>query len=181
MKSLILFSLFSLVVFTLFGQVNPNYHYVNGYTRKDGTYVQGYYRTNPNSTNRDNYSTKPNVNPWTGKPGTVEPDINTNYLSTPTYPSLLTYSTTTYVPNSYYSTVSSSNSQIKYHDRYSFNQRLAIEQLLFDLGLNTGYVDGVFTQATIKAIETLQNVIGVEADGRFGELTLNKLNEIINR
>ena len=45
--------------------------YVNGYTRKDGTYVQGHYRSAPNNTVSDNFSTYGNVNPYTGKPGTV--------------------------------------------------------------------------------------------------------------
>jgi hypothetical protein len=47
--------------------------YVNGYYRSDGTYVQPYYRTRPNSTTLDNYSTKGNVNPYTGQPGTHDP------------------------------------------------------------------------------------------------------------
>ena len=51
-----------------------SFHYVQGYTRSDGTYVPGYYATNPNSTKLDNYSTKGNINPWTGKPGTKSPD-----------------------------------------------------------------------------------------------------------
>ena len=55
-------------------QVNPNYHRVKGYYRKDGTYVRPHYRTNPNSTNRDNYSTLGNTNPHTGKPGWIKPD-----------------------------------------------------------------------------------------------------------
>lgn len=48
--------------------------HVRGYTKKDGTYVAPHERTAPNSTNLDNYSTKGNVNPYTGKPGTKEPD-----------------------------------------------------------------------------------------------------------
>lgn len=44
--------------------------YVNGYTRQDGTYVQPHYRSSPNSTTQDNYSTKGNVNPYTGQQGT---------------------------------------------------------------------------------------------------------------
>ena len=44
--------------------------YVNGYYRSNGTYVQGYYRTKANHTIRDNYSTKGNVNPYSGKSGT---------------------------------------------------------------------------------------------------------------
>jgi hypothetical protein len=48
--------------------------HVNGYTKKDGTYVAPHERTAPNHTNLDNYSTKGNVNPYTGQPGTKEPD-----------------------------------------------------------------------------------------------------------
>lgn len=44
--------------------------YVQGYTRKDGTYVQPHHRSSPNSTTTDNYSTQGNVNPYTGQPGT---------------------------------------------------------------------------------------------------------------
>lgn len=85
MKSFFFTVIFSIIYSLTIAQVNPNYHYVNGYTRKDGTYVKGHYRTNSNSTNTDNYSTKPNVNPWTGKPGTVQPNRrinspNTNYI-----------------------------------------------------------------------------------------------------
>lgn len=47
--------------------------HVKGYTRKDGTYVEPHYRSSPNSTTYDNYSTKGNNNPYTGKQGTVEP------------------------------------------------------------------------------------------------------------
>lgn len=47
--------------------------YVHGYTRKDGTYVEPYHRTAPNTTRLDNYSTYPNVNPYTGQQGTVDP------------------------------------------------------------------------------------------------------------
>lgn len=49
------------------------YHYVHGYTKKDGTYVAPHYQTNPNGTKADNWSTVGNVNPFTGKPGT-KPD-----------------------------------------------------------------------------------------------------------
>lgn len=48
--------------------------HVNGYTKKDGTYVAPHERTAPNNTNLDNYSTKGNVNPYTGQPGTKEPN-----------------------------------------------------------------------------------------------------------
>jgi hypothetical protein len=51
------------------GYVNPSSHYTNGYYRHDGTYVHGYHATDSNGTGTDNYSTKGNVNPWTGQPG----------------------------------------------------------------------------------------------------------------
>lgn len=47
--------------------------WVNGYIRADGTYVAGYYRSAPNNTVIDNYSTKGNTNPYTGQPGYVNP------------------------------------------------------------------------------------------------------------
>lgn len=48
---------------------NPSSGYVQGYSRSDGTYVQPHYRTNPNNTQLDNYSTSGNYNPYTGKTG----------------------------------------------------------------------------------------------------------------
>ncbi|MGB4349387.1 MAG: hypothetical protein WBJ38_07640 [Limnohabitans sp.] len=47
-------------------------HSVNGYVKKNGTYVQPHHATNPNQTQKDNWSSKPNVNPYTGKTGTKE-------------------------------------------------------------------------------------------------------------
>lgn len=44
--------------------------WVNGYTRSDGTYVNGYWRSSPNGTPTDNYSYSGNVNPYTGQVGT---------------------------------------------------------------------------------------------------------------
>lgn len=47
---------------------------VQGYMKKDGTYVAPYVRTAPDSTINNNYSTKPNINPYTGKEGTLAPN-----------------------------------------------------------------------------------------------------------
>lgn len=49
--------------------------HVQGSVRSNGTYVAPHVRTAPNSTVRDNYSTKPNVNPYTGKEGTKIPPL----------------------------------------------------------------------------------------------------------
>lgn len=46
---------------------------VKGYTKSNGTYVAPHNRTAPNRTKGDNWSTKGNVNPYTGKMGTKEP------------------------------------------------------------------------------------------------------------
>lgn len=48
-------------------------HYNNGYYNNRGTYVAPHYSTNPNNTQMDNYSTRGNVNPYTGQPGTRSP------------------------------------------------------------------------------------------------------------
>ena len=52
--------------------------HVDGYTKKDGTYVAPHYRSSPNSTKADNYSTRGNVNPYTGKVGTKDPYATPN-------------------------------------------------------------------------------------------------------
>jgi len=46
---------------------------VRGHYKKDGTYVAPHVRTTPNSSKLDNWSTKGNVNPYTGKDGTKDP------------------------------------------------------------------------------------------------------------
>jgi hypothetical protein len=47
--------------------------YTNGYVRKDGTYVRGYYHSDRDSNPYNNFSTRGNVNPYTGQPGTKDP------------------------------------------------------------------------------------------------------------
>ena len=43
--------------------------HVNGYYKRDGTYVNGYTRSSPDSTNWNNYSTQGNSNPYTRNEG----------------------------------------------------------------------------------------------------------------
>ncbi len=101
LKNLILPLLFFVFGSTsLFGQVNPNSTYVHGYLKSNGTYVSGYYRTTPNNTINDNYSTYPNYNPYTGEQGTIQPTYSYPSYSTPTY-SYPTYSYPTYSTPSY--------------------------------------------------------------------------------
>ena len=66
---------------------------VRGYTRSDGTYVAPHYRSSPNNTRTDNYSTRGNVNPYTGQPGTRDPyaQPRSNPYSTPRTSTLCYY------------------------------------------------------------------------------------------
>ncbi|SNC67903.1 hypothetical protein SAMN06265337_2111 [Hymenobacter gelipurpurascens] len=43
--------------------------YQSGYTKSNGTYVEGHYKSTRNSTNTDNYSTQGNTNPYSGSTG----------------------------------------------------------------------------------------------------------------
>lgn len=60
--------------------------HVSGYTRSNGTVVQGYERSSANNTVTDNYSYKGNSNPYTGSTGTNPYEHDTtspNYNGTP--------------------------------------------------------------------------------------------------
>jgi hypothetical protein len=72
-----------LISFTSIANANQ---YVRGHIRKNGSYVAPYVKTNPNSYVYDNYSTKGNYNPYTGKEGRVNPykslpSKNNNYMN----------------------------------------------------------------------------------------------------
>ena len=73
-----------LIMFALFGSTsamadtslygnrsNPGSVYVQPHIRDNGSYVQGHYRSSPDSSRSNNWSAKGNVNPYTGKKGTV--------------------------------------------------------------------------------------------------------------
>jgi len=63
MKKLILFA-FTFISLSAWADVH-----VRGYTKKNGTYVAPHYRSSPDSSFNNNWSTKGNTNPYTGKPG----------------------------------------------------------------------------------------------------------------
>lgn len=64
---MILKILFTLLLISLTAQADV---WVKGYHRSDGTYVKGHYRSSPDSSVSNNWSTKGNTNPYTGKAGT---------------------------------------------------------------------------------------------------------------
>lgn len=49
---------------------------VRGHQGKNGTYVQPHYRTHPDNSRVNNWSSKGNTNPYTGKQGTKDPYAN---------------------------------------------------------------------------------------------------------
>lgn len=55
---------------------NSQHETVGGYQRRDGTYVAPYERTKANNTLDDNYGTRGNNNPWTGKTGNGQTDYD---------------------------------------------------------------------------------------------------------
>lgn len=77
--------------------------WVNGYTRSNGTYVQGYYRTAPDYTINNNWSTVGNVNPHTGRAGTVSRSSfnSSTYYSAPAYTQSYYSASSTYTTPSY--------------------------------------------------------------------------------
>jgi len=75
MKRLLIILLFFLTPFVIYSQQKSSTDvYVKEYVRKDGTKVRAHHRSAPNSTKNDNFSTRGNTNPYTGKKGWIEPD-----------------------------------------------------------------------------------------------------------
>lgn len=112
MKNLLFAAVMLFISICSFAQTSV---YVNGCTRSNGTNIQGHYRTSPNSTRNDNWSTLGNSNPYTGIAGTKQgdsyfqisiPSYPNNSYSTPSHSSVSLgyYSTPTYSTSTYYST-----------------------------------------------------------------------------
>jgi hypothetical protein len=96
MKKLFFFIAFLLAAVNSFAQTST---YVSGYTNNSGAYVQGYYRTTPNTIRNDNYSTVGNVNPYKGSYGTKAADsyyVAPSTYSSPSYYSISSYTTPVY-------------------------------------------------------------------------------------
>ncbi|MEJ1966491.1 MAG: hypothetical protein WDO56_35115 [Gammaproteobacteria bacterium] len=66
-------ALLSIVLACAPALVNAGPHTVKGHTTKKGVYVPPHRATNPDASKQNNWSTKGNVNPYTGKPGTKNP------------------------------------------------------------------------------------------------------------
>jgi len=101
MKRILVVVALALTIIMSFAAVASASVYVRGYYRSNGTYVAPHYRSNPDGNFYNNWSTYPNVNPYTGKVGTKLTPSYSNYTSsyrsyyTPSYRSY-------YTPSSYY-------------------------------------------------------------------------------
>ena len=60
------FLIASLLVLPVVAQAD---NWVNGYQKKDGTYVQGYMKSDSDNYRSNNYSSQGNTNPYTGERG----------------------------------------------------------------------------------------------------------------
>lgn len=69
MKKLFVFGLMALLSFRVFASNVDASVRVRGYTTKRGTYVAPSYRSNPDRVKFNNYSSKGNYNPYSGKKG----------------------------------------------------------------------------------------------------------------
>ena len=58
------------------GRESRNVDHVSGYTKRDGTHVDPYDRSAKGGAPLDNWSTKGNVNPETGRAGTKDPSAD---------------------------------------------------------------------------------------------------------
>jgi hypothetical protein len=45
--------------------------YYNGYQRRNGTWVQPHWQSSPDGIRSNNWNRYPNINPFTGRPGTL--------------------------------------------------------------------------------------------------------------
>lgn len=70
MKKLIVLSLILITLLGSIGIANADV-YVRGHYRSNGTYVAPHYRSDPDGYRGNNWSTYPNINPYTGKRGTI--------------------------------------------------------------------------------------------------------------
>ena len=74
MKTTFLAIVLSIGILTFPALVGAKTVYVKSYYKPStGTFVSPSYRTSPNKTKIDNYSTKGNYNPYSGKSGTQNP------------------------------------------------------------------------------------------------------------
>lgn len=116
--------------------------YVKGYYKRDGTYVRPHMRSNPDRSFYNNWSTKGNVNPYTGKVGTkvypttvYSPTYNHNYSvpnvniqeRKPVYPT----NVNTQISSTYNTSVSSTQRQSSVLPAYTITKSYPMQLEVF--------------------------------------------------
>jgi len=85
-KRIIISTILILIIFSLFLSLAFADVWVSEYYRKDGTYVQGHWRSSPDGNPYNNWSFPGNVNPYTGKVATGNPETYLkNYYGSDSY------------------------------------------------------------------------------------------------
>jgi len=73
-KILVIFLLSLVVSLIFFSFAEARSIRVKGYYKpSSGNYIMPHYRTSPNRSKFDNWSAKGNINPYTGRKGTIDP------------------------------------------------------------------------------------------------------------
>jgi hypothetical protein len=173
MKQLFTILLLLLTLFS-FAQTNPNHVYVSGYYKSNGTYVKPHYRTAPNSTNRDNFSTRGNINPYTGQPGYITPDNTTT-----TYTPSTTYSNSTYSNTNPYTTnnTSSTNSSTTSYKSSSIYSTTKVYGQLWSKPSQFGAIRPLKKGSYVNILEYKDGFYKVISDGTIGYILNTNLNE----
>ena len=74
-KRIIISAIIIFIIFSLFLSFVCADVWVNGYYKKNGTYVQGYWRSDPDSDPTNNFNYPGNINPYTRKVAPGNPEI----------------------------------------------------------------------------------------------------------
>lgn len=165
---------------------------VRGYYKSNGTYVEPHYRSAPNGTKSDNFSTYGNVNPYTGKEGTIH--IDNNYMNT--YPVEEKRIDLKQKSDTYDGSLSEDlkliesslklfadygvdvNKAITFNNRYPLKDRIIINRLVYKIIRNMDVYDEHISFFTITAIMQFQMDNGLKMDGKVGKDTFIKLLEV---
>ena len=155
--------------------------HVRGYYRKDGTYVQPHYRSRPDGNFDNNWSTKGNVNPYTGKEGTRVSPPSSGYSGTSLNqpqpfsraPIEVAPSTKVEIPNlpNSISTIPKTSRIPDLSDIYQAQVMLSV------LGYGVGPIDGICGRLTEEAIRAFQRDHGLAQSGLIEQSLLELLRQ----
>ena len=166
--------------------------YVSGYTKANGTYVAPHYRSAPDGDTSNNWSTKGNINPYTGAVGTKNPDgvvpYRVGYIYKDSTPGYVVDNYGNQYLKGYKDYVGTLHFERNYYDLTmyrgrteeikEFVNRRTFAVYIIDFAKNKKkYVsqkDVVYVQSTLKE----QGYDCGEVDGLLGERTWSAINQL---